>query len=411
MLQGIKDAVSPSTKVIYAKGCGFNNDDASGLSEAVKAASKADVAVVVLGDYTGHPSIEGEKRATSGENNDLASLKFQGMQQALLDAVSATGTPVVLVAQIGRPYDLSAASRQTEAIIVNWFPGQEGGLATADVLFGDYNPAGRLPMTFPQSAAQLPLTYNFKTSGRRYEYVDMDFYPLYRFGYGMSYTSFAYSNLRIATLPDGNVEVKADVTNTGQRAGDEVAQLYVTDMYASVKTRVMELKGFERISLEPGQTKTVTFMLTPYDLSLLNVDMDRVVESGDFKIMVGGMSPDYVAKDNIKDSLSYPDGHGVMGTLRYDLPASAKFEFAVKDVRRMLSDGSDDVTVEVVNAGNLTDTGTLCMYVDGVRTGDTRHYELDPGESKLITFRVPGAGNDWKSLNFVSRHSNLTYNK
>lgn len=411
VLQGIKDAVSPSTKVIYAKGCGFNNDDASGLSEAVKAASKADVAVVVLGDYTGHPSIEGEKRATSGENNDLASLKFQGMQQALLDAVSATGTPVVLVAQIGRPYDLSAASRQTEAIIVNWFPGQEGGLATADVLFGDYNPAGRLPMTFPQSAAQLPLTYNFKTSGRRYEYVDMDFYPLYRFGYGMSYTSFAYSNLRIATLPDGNVEVKADVTNTGQRAGDEVAQLYVTDMYASVKTRVMELKGFERISLEPGQTKTVTFMLTPYDLSLLNVDMDRVVESGDFKIMVGGMSPDYVAKDNIKDSLSYPDGHGVMGTLRYDLPASAKFEFAVKDVRRMLSDGSDDVTVEVVNAGNLTDTGTLCMYVDGVRTGDTRHYELDPGESKLITFRVPGAGNDWKSLNFVSRHSNLTYNK
>ena len=144
------------------KGCGFTTDDPAGLADAVAAASKADVAVVVLGDYSGHPSIDGEKRPTSGENHDLASLRFQGMQQELLDAVCATGTPVVLVAQIGRPYDLSSASRQTKAIIVNWLPGQEGGLATADVLFGNYNPAGRLPMTFPQSAAQLPL--NFTTS-------------------------------------------------------------------------------------------------------------------------------------------------------------------------------------------------------------------------------------------------------
>ena len=410
VLDGVKGAVSPSTKILYAKGCGFTTDDASGLIEAVTAARKADVAIVVLGDYTGHPSIEGEKRATSGENNDLASLKFQGVQQDLLDAVCATGTPVVLVAQIGRPYDLSSTSRQARSIIVNWFPGQEGGLATADVLFGDYNPAGRLPMTFPQSAAQLPLTYNFKTSGRRYEYVDMDFYPLYRFGYGLSYTTFAYSNLSINTLPNGNVEVKANVTNTGKVAGDEVAQLYVTDMYASVKTRVMELKGFERISLQPGQTKTVTFTLTPYDLSLLNVDMDRVVEPGDFKIMVGGMSPDFIAKDRIKDSLTYPEGLGLVGNLKYDHAAAAKFDFTVKDVQHNISTGTDRVTVEVTNSGNLTDTGTLAMYVDGTRTGDTRHYELEPSQSKLITFTVP-ASSDWKALNFVSRHSTLTYTR
>ena len=414
VLDGVKASVSPSTKVIYSKGCSFTTDDASGLADAVAAARKADVAIVVLGDYSGHPSIDGEKRATSGENNDLASLRFQGVQQDLLDAVCATGTPVVLVAQIGRPYDLSSASRQTQAILVNWLPGQEGGLATADVLFGDYNPAGRLPMTFPQSAAQLPLNYNFKTSGRRYEYVDMEFYPLYRFGYGLSYTTFAYSNLRINTLPDGNVEVKADVTNTGSRAGDEVAQLYVTDMYASVKTRVMELKGFERLTLDPGQTKTVTFTLTPYDLSLLNVDLDRVVEPGDFKIMVGGMSPDFVANNQIKDSLKYPEGRGVIGSLDYKLPAAAKYEFAVADVQHNLADGSDIVTVKVTNAGNLTDTGVLTMYVDGTRTGDTRHYELDPGLSKTITFTVPADNNgaeSWKSLNFVSRHSNLSYTR
>lgn len=414
VLDGIKASASPSTGIIYSKGCGFTTDDPAGLADAVETASKADVALVVLGDYSGHPSIDGEKRPTSGENHDLASLRFQGMQQELLDAVCATGTPVVLVAQIGRPYDLSSASRQTKAIIVNWLPGQEGGLATADVLFGNYNPAGRLPMTFPQSAAQLPLNYNFKTSGRRYEYVDMDFYPLYRFGYGLSYTTFAYSNLRISTLPDGNVEVKADITNTGSRTGDEVAQLYITDMYASVKTRVMELKGFRRITIEPGQTHTVTFTLTPYDLSLLNVDMDRVVEPGDFKIMVGGMSPDFTAKDRIKDSLGYPEGRGVTGTLRYDIPAAARYEFTITDISHNLTDGSDIVTVNVTNSGNLTDTGQLTMYVDGTRTGDTRHYELNPGQSKAITFTVPspeGIGSPWKSLNFISRHSSIFHNR
>src|SRR5690606_29417688 len=132
---------------------------------------------------------------TSGENHDLATLEFQGDQQKLLEAVIATGKPVILILQAGRPYNLSYAQANCKAILVNWFPGQEGGPATADVLFGDYNPAGRLPVTFPKHVGQLPLYYNFKTSGRRYEYADMEFYPLYKFGYGLSYTNFKYSNL------------------------------------------------------------------------------------------------------------------------------------------------------------------------------------------------------------------------
>lgn len=210
-----------------------------------------------------------------------------GKQMLLMKAVCATGKPVVLVLQAGRPYVLTEAAQLCKAILVNWLPGQEGGPATADVLFGDCNPAGRLPMTFPRHVGQVPLYYNFKTSGRRYEYVDMEYYPLYRFGYGLSYTSFEYSNLKIQEKENGNVTVQATVKNTGQRAGDEVVQLYVTDMYASVKTRITELKDFARISLQPGESKNISFELTPYDLSLLNDRMDRVVEKVSLRLWWG----------------------------------------------------------------------------------------------------------------------------
>lgn len=410
VLDGIRQAVAKGTKVVYEKGCGFTTTE-SDIPAAVKAAEKSDVVVLVLGDYSSSNRSEADKdeRNTSGENHDLASLKFQGMQEELLRAVSATGTPVVLVAQIGRPYDLSEASRLAKAIMVNWLPGQEGGLATADVLFGDYNPAGRLPMTFPRSAAQLPLTYNFKTSGRRYEYADMEFYPLYRFGYGLSYTTFEYSDLNIRTLDNGNVEVTAKVTNTGKRAGDEVAQLYVTDMYASVKTRVMELKGFDRVTLQPGESTTVKFTLTPYDLSLLNVDMDRVVEPGEFKIMVGGMSPDFKATDRVKDSLGYPAGKGVTGTLDYKVPFAADYRYTIDGVDHNLVDGTTDIRVMVTNAGSLTDTGTLTMYVDGEREGITRHYELEPGQSRVITFKVDKS--DYSEVTFTSRHKTFSHRR
>ena len=388
VLTGIKGAVGKQTKVLYEQGCDFTNPDETNIPKAVKAASLSDVVIMVLGDCSTSEATN-DVRKTCGENNDWATLILPGKQQELLEAVCATGKPVILILQAGRPYDILKASEMCKAILVNWLPGQEGGPAMADVLFGDYNPAGRLPMTFPRHVGQLPLYYNFKTSGRRYEYVDMEYYPLYRFGFGLSYTSFEYSNLKIQEKANGNVEVQATVKNVGSRAGDEVAQLYVTDMYASVKTRVMELKDFARIHLQPGESKTVSFEMTPYDISLLNDRMDRVVEKGEFKIMVGGMSPDYVAKNEIKHSVGYSDNKkGVMGMLNYTHEFGANFDLTVSKIEENLVKNQKTVWVSVKNTGTLMDIGKVEMFVDGKKVGDAVHYELGAGEEKLIPFKL-----------------------
>lgn len=398
VLTGIKSALGNSTKIIYEKGCNFTGSEDSDIEKAVKAAMSAEVAVLVLGDCSTSEALKG-MRNTSGENHDYATLVLPGDQQKLLEAVCKTGKPVILVLQAGRPYNLTYASKNCKAILVNWLPGQEGGHATADVIFGDYNPAGRLPMTFPRDVAQLPLYYNFKTSGRTYQYEDMPFYPLYRFGYGLSYTSFNYSDLKTSIDKYGNVSVQATVTNTGTKAGDEVVQLYITDMYASVKTRVMELKDFDRIHLNPGESKTVSFTLTPYQLSLLNDQMDRVVEKGEFKIMVGGKSPAYIAADKIKDSVGFENSKdGVNGGIDYPMEFAADFVITVVSVENGVAN------VLVTNTGNITDTGKLSLFTDGVKTGDDRHYELDPGEEKQFRFKV---NEDSKSLQFMTKYKSL----
>ena len=238
------------------------------------------------------------------------------------------------------------------------------------------------------------------------EYVDMEYYPLYRFGFGLSYTSFEYSNLKIQEKANGNVEVQATVKNVGSRAGDEVAQLYVTDMYASVKTRVMELKDFARIHLQPGESKTVSFEMTPYDISLLNDRMDRVVEKGEFKIMVGGMSPDYVAKNEIKHSVGYSDNKkGVMGMLNYTHEFGANFDLTVSKIEENLVKNQKTVWVSVKNTGTLMDIGKVEMFVDGKKAGDVVHYELAPGEEKLIPFNL-NKDND-KSVAFTTKYKML----
>ena len=385
VLDGIKSAVGEKTTVNYAKGCDHLSDDTSGIAEAVNVAEASDIIVMVIGDK----SNELGGKNTSGEGYDLASLKFTGPQEQLLKEVSQTGKPVILVLQNGRPLDLSVASDHADAILVTWFPGQEGGHATADVLFGDYNPAGRLPITFPKSAHQLPLYYNFKTSGRDYKYVDLDFYPKYSFGFGLSYTTFEYGNLKINHQPDGSVLVQADITNTGALAGDEVAQLYVTDMYSGVKTRVMELKGFQRIKLQPNQTKTVNFLLRPYDLSLLNVEMERVLEPGAFKIMVGGSSPSFKAGDKIKQRVGFENNtKGVSGIMEIHKEYKADFYIELLSPQDLLLNTEGLVNVKVVNNGTLTDAGKLSMYLNGLFTGEIHHFELDPGEEKVIGFTI-----------------------
>ena len=408
VLAGITGTVDKNSTILYEKGCSFFNLDNYELTKALTAAQQAEVVIMVLGDCSNSESTR-DNTNTSGENHDLATLILPGHQQNMLEAVCATGKPVVLILQAGRPYDLSFAEENCAAILVNWLPGQEGGTATAEVLFGDYNPAGRLPMTFPRHVGQLPLYYNFKTSGRRYEYTDMVYYPLYRFGYGLSYTTFRYSNLQTGINSDGSVSISADVTNTGQRAGDEVVQLYVTDMYASVKTRIMELKDFERISLAPGESKTVGFTLTPYQLSLLNDKMDRVVEPGDFKIMVGGQSPSYIAADRIKDSVGFTtDSEGINGSIHYTQSLAAHFELAYAGIEEDLAKGVKRIGVKVKNSGHLTDVGKLHLYADGVLVDEVHHYELDPGQEKIIYF-------EWNSPNikeviFTSKYRSLNIN-
>ncbi|HXJ95590.1 MAG TPA: glycoside hydrolase family 3 C-terminal domain-containing protein [Terriglobia bacterium] len=307
ILDGIKAKVSPSTHVTYVKGSGILSTDKSGFSAAVQAAKGADVAIVVVGEQArrehGHAR-ENEEPPTDGEGYDVASLDLTGVQDDLVRAVAETGTPTVLVLVNGRPLSIRWEAANLPAIVEAWAPGERGGEAVADVLFGDYNPSGRLAITVPRHSGQLPAYYNYKPSkaywierGWPHEraYVDMPASPLYAFGHGLSYTSFTYSNLRIQPAeirPAGNAQVSVDIQNTGSRAGVETAQLYLHETFAPVSTPVKQLRGFERVALASGEIKTVTFTLTPEDLQLLNRDMHWVVVPGDFEIMVGKSSDD-----------------------------------------------------------------------------------------------------------------------
>jgi beta-glucosidase len=302
VLEGIKGTVGKNTKVLYAKGCEVKDTSTNGFSEAVKATKSADVAVVVCGDISGlMPD------ATSGEMRDRSELGLPGVQEELVKAVHATGTPVVLVLTNGRPYTLKWLAEKTPAIIVAWEPGEEGGRAVADVLFGDYNPGGKLPVSFPRNEGQIPTYYYHKPSGRKsaiwQDYVDGSADPLYEFGYGLSYTTFEFSDLIIRpkrVAKDGTVTIKVDVTNTGKRAGEEVVQLYINDVIASVTRPVKELKGFERIHLTLGEKKTVTFRIPAVDLAFYNKNMERKVEPGVFKVMIGRSSADIRQEDEFE---------------------------------------------------------------------------------------------------------------
>src|SRR5213594_2164445 len=290
-LEGIKQrAGAGSVSVVYEKGCGITDTATAGFAGAVAAAKQADVAVLVLGE-AGDMSGEAASRA----NSDLP-----GVQQQLLEAVNATGTPVVLVLMNGRPLTIPWAAEHVPAILESWFLGIETGPALAAVLFGDVSPSGKLPATFPRSVGQIPLYYNHKNTGRptgpdKYtsKYTDLPVTPLFPFGHGLSYTTFGYSDLRLSApriAPAGTLRVSVTVTNTGAREGAEVVQLYVHDEVASVTRPVRTLAGFRRVSLKPGEARTVDFQLTSKELGLYNQNMKFVVEPGKFRAFVGGSS-------------------------------------------------------------------------------------------------------------------------
>ncbi|GAC1636501.1 MAG: glycoside hydrolase family 3 N-terminal domain-containing protein [Candidatus Acidiferrum sp.] len=308
ILQGIKDKVGSGVEVLYAEGCKITESlpdwdsdkvvlgdpalNAKRIAEAVTVAKKADAVILVLGEN------EQTSREAWAKNHlgDRLSLDLLGNQDDLAKQIVATGKPVVALLLHGRPNSINYVAENVPAILDGWYLGQEGGTAAAEVLFGDYNPGGKLPMTTPKSVGQLPVYYYQKPSAKR-GFVDGSVAPLFPFGWGLSYTTFKYSNLRLAQDsigPEGETKVSVDVTNTGKVRGDEVAQLYIHQVVSSVTRPVKELRGFERISLNPGETKTVEFTLGPKELSYLNRDMKQVVEPGTFEVTAGGNSEELI---------------------------------------------------------------------------------------------------------------------
>lgn len=313
VLDGIRKAVSPSTQVTYVKGCAIRDITTSNILEAVEAAKQADVVVLVVGgssarDFktkyigTGAAMISAEKDQLlsdmdCGEGFDRSTLHLLGNQEKLIEAVAHTNTPLIVVYIQGRPLNMNLASETADALLTSWYPGEQGGAAIADILFGDYNPAGRLPVSVPRSEGQLPIFYS---QGQQRDYVEEKGTPLYAFGYGLSYTKFDYSGLKLqkGNGKDALITASCIITNVGNRDGDEVVQLYIQDKIASVSQAPILLKAFQRINFKKGESKLVTFSLGKEELSLYNTDMKQVVEPGDFKIMIGAASNDIRLEDD-----------------------------------------------------------------------------------------------------------------
>jgi beta-glucosidase len=294
VLDGIRAKVSPQTTIYPVPGCDILGDSTAGFAAAEDAARKAAVAIVVVGEQSGLTD-----GCTSGESIDRAGLGLAGVQQQLVEAVVATGTPVVVVLLNGRPLALPWIAAHVPAVLEAWVPGEEGGSAVADVLFGDYNPGGKLPISLPVTVGQVPVYYNHKPSGGRShwkgDYVDSSAKPLFPFGHGLSYTRFDYANLTVSPArvhATDTVRITIDVTNAGARGGEDVVQLYVRDVVASVTRPVQELKGFKRIALEPGEKKTLTFQLAVSQLGFYDRAMAFVVEPGTIEVTIGSSSAD-----------------------------------------------------------------------------------------------------------------------
>jgi beta-glucosidase len=297
LLEGIKAKVSANTNVQFAEGSGLETVDNKKLSQAIELAKRSDVVILAVG----------EDADNTGESSSRTNIDLYPAQKALVKAIHQTGTPVVMVIMNGRPLAIEWSSENIPSILNAWFLGSEAGNALADVLFGDYNPSAKLTMTVPRSTGQIPIFYNVKRVSRpmgqaRYtsKYIDSPNKPLYPFGYGLSYTDFSYSRITLSTRKinfSESLTASVTVTNTGKRFGEEVVQLYIQDMVGSVVRPVKELKGFEKIALEPGQSQKVTFTISADDLAFYTRDMSFKAEAGGFRVSIGASS------DNVKSTV------------------------------------------------------------------------------------------------------------
>jgi beta-glucosidase len=298
IFDGIKNKIGKDVKINYAEGCKITGNDKSGFNEAINVAKSSDVIIAVVG----------ESRNMSGEASSRATLDLPGVQEDLLKELHKTGKPIVVVLMNGRPLTIPWLQENIPAIVEAWYPGISAGSAVADILFGDVNPSGKLTVTFPRYVGQVPIYYNHKNTGRPHDpknhytsyYMDLENTPLYPFGFGLSYTTFEYSNLTLdkkEIKKNESLKISVDVKNTGSREGKEVVQLYIRDLVGSVTRPVKELKDFTKISLKPGETKHVEFTITPDKLKFYDINMNYVVEPGDFKVFVGTNSVDVKEAD------------------------------------------------------------------------------------------------------------------
>jgi len=297
LYEGLKNKVGDKTELLYAKGCEISDSSKTGFAEAVQVAKQADVIVMAVG----------ETLDMSGEAKSRANIHVPGVQEDLIKAIQATGKPVVVLIMAGRPLIFNWTADHVPAIMYTWWLGSEAGNAMANVLFGDYNPGGKLPMTFPRDEGQIPLYYNYLSTGRpakndkdthyRSAYLDMPNSPKFAFGYGLSYTTFDYSGLTLSKTQmtaNDKISVSFTLKNTGKYAGEEVVQLYLQDKFASVVRPVKELKDFQKVMLRAGESKTINFTIDKEKLSFYNQQLKWVAEAGDFKLMIG------TASNNIK---------------------------------------------------------------------------------------------------------------
>lgn len=291
--EGLENKVGAKTKLLYAKGCEIDGNDKSGFAEAVKMAKKSDVVILSIG----------EKREMSGEARNRSNINIPGVQEDLLKELMATGKPVVVLINAGRPLVFNYTAHNATAILYTWWLGSEAGNAIADVLFGDYNPSAKLTMSFPQSVGQIPVYYSHFNTGRpvtsddfpNTSYIDLSVFPKYEFGYGLSYTTFQYSNLQLNKKQikhNEQVETSVTITNTGEYDGEEIVQLYLRDIVGSIARPVKDLKDFKKIALKAGESKTIKFTIDIKKLSFYNQQLQWVAEPGEFEVMIGASSRD-----------------------------------------------------------------------------------------------------------------------
>jgi beta-glucosidase len=306
VLEGLKKSVNGSVEINYAEGVKLDGFEPKGLDlipAAVKLASESDVVILVVG----------EEFWMSGEGGSISNINLPEAQEELINAIAKTGKPLVSILLNGRPFDIQNITSKSNAVLEAWQPGTMGGLAVSDILLGNYNPSGKLTVSFPRNTGQIPIYYNYKRTSHDVnesnkdvrwtnKYLDIPITPLFPFGYGLSYTEFAYSNLKLSNTtinPSQTVTVSVEVTNTGKVAGEEVVQLYVGDNVSSVSRPAKELKGFQKIALKQGEKKTVNFTLTPTDFSFYDKDMKWVLEPGTFSIMIGASSADIKSTETL----------------------------------------------------------------------------------------------------------------